>query len=86
MKFGSCIILQSGESSTSFNKNNRVYFSGEKKWNETIQGIHFFLRIHEKTSNQISSSKSSSFSDLKVSSRPFWIIVRFWETAHLPLP
>ena len=42
MKFSSCIILQSGESSTSFNKNDRVYFSGEKKWNETIQGIHFF--------------------------------------------
>ena len=48
MKFSSCIILQSGESSTPFNKNDRVYFSGEKKWNETIQGIHFFWEYTKK--------------------------------------
>ena len=66
----SCIFLQSRESLTSFNKNNHVYFFGEKKWNEAIQSV-YFLRIHEKTSNQISSSKFSSSLDLKVSNRPF---------------
>ena len=41
------IILRSGEGLTSFNKNNRANFSGEKKGNEAFRGI-YFLRICEK--------------------------------------
>ena len=43
----SFIILRSGEGLSSFNKNNRANFSGEKKENEAFQGI-YFLRICEK--------------------------------------
>ena len=40
--------MRSEEGLTSFNKNHRVNFSGEKKKvnNEAFQGI-YFLRIHE---------------------------------------
>ena len=46
-------ILQSGEGSTSFNKDNSANFSGEKKYNEEFQGVYFLTR-REKTLNQIS--------------------------------
>ena len=35
----SFIILRLGEGLTSFNKNNRVIFSGEKWQNEAFQGV-----------------------------------------------
>ena len=38
----SCIIFRLGESLTPFNKNNHVYFFGEKKKNEAIQGVDIF--------------------------------------------
>ena len=44
----SCIILWLEESLTPFNKNNRIYFFGEKKWNAAIQGIHFFENTQKK--------------------------------------
>ena len=39
---GSFTILRSGEGSTSFDKNNCVNFSGEKKENEGFRGNLFF--------------------------------------------
>ena len=40
--FRSCIILQSGEGLTSFNKNNRANFSGEKKSRMKLSGVYIF--------------------------------------------
>ena len=40
--FRSCIILQSGEGLTSFNKNNRANFSGEKKSRMKFSGVYIF--------------------------------------------
>ena len=41
-------ILQSGESSTSFNNANSSNFSGPKKYNEEFRGV-YFLTIREQT-------------------------------------
>ena len=53
------IILLSGESLTSFNKNERVDLSGGKDRTK-LPGMSIFLRIHEKTFRQISCPKWSS--------------------------
>ena len=43
-------ILQSGEVLASFNNDNSVNFSGEKRYNEEFRDV-YFLTIHEKTLN-----------------------------------
>ena len=48
-------VFLSGEGSTSFNKDNSVTFSGEKRYSEAFRGV-YFLENTRKNLNQISYS------------------------------